>query len=125
MEDGYRDFTAWLLGYYNFLDAKLYIKKEIAMRENEFRPDRLAEYIKKTEEDFAKISGPQSRIRRIADNANLNILADLSSIYKLPFAPVSKKNGKEWMVNQLRQAVKAGKVIKDPSCKIRISSLQY
>ncbi len=123
MDVGYRDFTAWIMGYYNFLDAKFYIKKEIAMRENEFRTDRLAEQIKKTEADF--ISSNLGRVRRIADNANLNILADLSSIYKIPFAPVSKKNGKEWMVNQLRQAVKAGKIIIDPSCKMLISSLEF
>lgn len=123
MDVGYRDFTTWVLGYYDFLEAKLYIKRELAMRENEFRTDKLAELIKKTETDFLKEN--KSRIRRIADNSNLNILADLSSIYKLPFAPVSKKNGKEWMVNQLRQAVKAGKVIIDPSCKMLISSLEF
>lgn len=123
MDVGYRDFTAWLMGYYNFLDAKFYIKKEFAMRENDFRTDKLAEHIKKTEEEFIKDN--LGRVRRIADNANLNILADLSSIYKIPFSPVSKKSGKEWMVNQLRQAVKAGKIIIDPSCKMLISSLEF
>lgn len=125
MDVGYRDFTAWILGYYDFQKATLFIKKEFAMRENDFRTDKLAEHIKKTEQEFLKITGSHQRIRRIADNANLNILADLSSIYKLPFSPVSKKNGKEWMVNQLRQAVKAGKVIIDPSCKMLISSLEF
>lgn len=123
MDVGYRDFTAWIIGYYSFLDAKLYIKNEIAMRENEFRTDKLAERIKAVEEGFVKNN--KGRIRRIADNANLNILADMSSIYKIPFSPVSKKNGKEWMVNQLRQAVKAGKIIIDPSCKMLISSLEF
>lgn len=123
MDVGYRDFTAWVMGYYNFLDAKFYIKKELAMKENEFRTDKLAEKIKDTEKEFLK--GNTGRVRRIADNSNLNILADLSSIYKIPFSPVSKKNGKEWMVNQLRQAVKAGKIIIDPSCKMLISSLEF
>lgn len=123
MDVGYRDFTAWILGYYDFINAKFVIKKELAMRENEFRTDRLAEQIKVIEADFIKDN--KTRIRRIADNANLNILADLSSIYKIPFSPVSKKNGKEWMVNQLRQLVKSGKLVIDPSCKMLISSLEF
>jgi hypothetical protein len=43
----------------------------------------------------------------------------------MPFAPVSKKNGKEWMVNQLREFVKSGKLVIHPRCKMLIASLEF
>jgi hypothetical protein len=123
LDIGYRDFTAWFVGYWDFNAAKLVIEHEIALRENSFTTEALASEIKKIEESFLKDS--QARIRRVADNNNLNILADLSKIYRLPFSPVSKKNGKEWMVNQARQFIKAGKLVINPRCKMLITSLEF
>ncbi len=123
MDVGYRDFTAWIFGYWDFTAAKLIITHELALRENEFTTDKLAAEIKKIEEETLKES--QSRIRRISDNNNLNILADLGRLYKLPFAPVNKKNGKEWMVNQARQFIKSGKLVINPRCKMLITSLEF
>lgn len=123
MDVGYRDFTAWIMGYYDFNNAKLIIEHEYCLRENEFTTERLAEEVKKIEEIYRIIN--TSRFRRIADNNNLNILADLSKIYKLPFIPVNKKSGKEWMVNQTRQFIKSGKLIVHPRCKMLITSLEF
>lgn len=124
MDVGYRDFTAWVLGYYDFNAAKLVIEHEIALRENEFTTEKLAEEIKKVE-DIYRQEKNEARFRRISDNNNLNILADLARIYRLPFIPVNKKSGKEWMVNQLRQFVKAGKLLIHPRCKMLITSLEF
>jgi hypothetical protein len=123
MDIGYRDFTAWIMGYYDFLGARLVIEHEIALRENDFTTENLAKLIKSSEETYNKDN--QTRFRRISDNNNLNILADLGRIYKLPFGPVNKKNGKTWMVNQLRQFIKAGKLFIHPRCKMLISSLEF
>jgi len=123
MDVGYRDFTAWLIGYYDFNAAKLVIEHEIALRENEFTTDKLAAEIVKIEEIYK--TSNQSRFRRIADNNNLNILADLARMYKLPFIPVTKTSGKEWMVNQTRQFIRAGKLLIHPRCKMLITSLEF
>jgi hypothetical protein len=123
MDVGYRDFTAWCMGYYDFNAAKLVVEYEIALRENEFTTEKLAEEVKKLEALY-RVSN-QTRFRRIADNNNLNILADLARIYKLPFIPVIKKSGKEYMVNQTRQFVKAGKLLINPRCKMLITSLEF
>jgi hypothetical protein len=125
MDIGYRDFTAWVLGYYDFKNARLLIEYEYALRENQFTTETLAEGIKKIEEDDYRKVNKTPRIYRISDNNNLNILADLSRKYKMPFAPVSKKNGKEWMVNQLREFVKSGKLVIHPRCKMLIASLEF
>lgn len=128
MDVGYRDFTAWILGYYHFQKAQLIIEDEIALRENMFTTNKLAEVVKQKEEEYKKLNN--TRIRRIADNSNLNILADLARDHKLPFAAVSKKgnketNAKEWMVNQTRQFIKAGKLVVHPRCKMLIASLEF
>lgn len=125
MDVGYRDFTAWILGYYDWKNARLLIEYEYDLRENEFTTARLAADTKKIEdEDYRKINRG-GKMKRISDNNNLNILADLAKIYKMPFAPVSKKNGKEWMVNQLREFIKSGKLIIHPRCKKLIASLEF
>lgn len=123
MDIGYRDFTAWGMGYWDFLNARLIIEEEVAIRENDFTTENLAKLIKEKEEIYNKTN--QTRFRRISDNNNLNILADLGRIHKLPFGPVSKKHGKTWMVNQLRQFIKAGKLYVHPRCKMIIASLEF
>jgi len=123
MDVGYRDFTAWILGYYDFNNARLVIEYELALRENEFTTEKFAEEVTKLEGNYRDSNNV--RIRRIADNNNLNIIADLARIYKLPFAPVSKKSGKEWMVNQARQYVRSGKVVIHPRCRMLITSLEF
>lgn len=123
LDVGYRDFTFWILGYYDFSNAQVVIEYELALRENEFTTDNLAQGIHDAEATYKKVT--KARFRRIADNSNLNILADLARLHRLPFTPVSKKNGKEWMVNQARQLIKAGKLKVHPRCKMLIASLEF
>lgn len=130
LDIGYRDFTAWLLGYYNFNTGQLVIEYEYAVKENDFTTEVLAQSIKGLEEDYQKTN--KSRIRRISDNNNLNLIADLSKLHKLPFAPISKntgsgtdRKGKEWMVSQTRKWINDGKLVIHPRCKMLIASLEF
>lgn len=129
LDIGYRDFTAWIMGYYDFQNARVIIEFEHAVKENGFTTENLAKAIKNYEEEYQKLN--KNRIRRISDNNNLNLVADLGRLYGLSFTPVSKKSGKsdqnakEWMVNQLRQCIKDGKLLIHPRCKMLISSLEF
>lgn len=130
LDIGYRDFTAWLLGYFDFNTGKLIIEHEYAIKENDFTTAVLAENIKKLEDEYTKTNF--TRIRRISDNNNLNLIADLARLHKLPFAPISKntgsgtdRKGKEWMVSQARQWINAGNLIIHPNCKMLIASLEF
>ena|ERR1019366_1121179 len=130
LDIGYRDFTAFILGYYDFQNGKLILEQEYALKENDFTTDLLAKNIKALESDYTKLN--KTRIRRISDNNNLNLVADLARLHRLPFAPVSKntgsgtdRKGKEWMVSQARQWVNAGKLIIHPRCKMLIASLEF
>jgi len=129
LDIGYRDFTAWLMGYYDFQHSRLVIEFEHAVRENDFTTDALADSIKGYENEYYRTN--PTRPRRIADNNNLNLLADLSRLHSLSFAPVQKKSGKsdqsakEWMVNQARQFIKAGKLVLHPRVKMLLASLEF
>lgn len=127
LDIGYRDFTAWIMGYYDWKRAQLIIEYEYAIRENDFTTEALAKGITDIEDkEYTKLN--QTRYRRISDNNNLNLLADLSRLHKLAFAPVvknEKRNGKEWMVNQTREAIKSGKIIVHPRCTRLIASLEF
>lgn len=130
LDIGYRDFTAFILGYFDFQNGKLIIEHEYALKENDFTTDLLAKNIKDLESEYTVIN--KTRIRRISDNNNLNLVADLARLHKLPFAPVSKntgsgtdRKGKEWMVSQARQWVNAGKLIIHPRCKMLLASLEF
>lgn len=130
LDIGYRDFTAWILGYYDFQNSRLVIEHEFALKENDFTTTVLAEGIKGLETDYQTLN--KTRIRRIADNSNLNLLADLSKLHKLSFAPVSKntgsgtdKKGKEWMVALTRRWINNGQVFIHPRCVMMIASLDF
>jgi len=129
LDIGYRDFTAWILGYWDWTHQQLIIEYEFSLKENDFTSEALAAGIKELESDYQRIN--KTRIRRIADNNNLNLLADLSRLHKLPFVPIIKKSqergqgAKEWMVAQVRKLVKDGKVIIHPRCKMLIASLEF
>lgn len=130
LDIGYRDFTAFILGYFDFQNGKLIIEHEYALKENDFTTDLLAKNIKELEREYTLVN--KTRIRRISDNNNLNLVADLARLHRLPFAPVSKntgsgtdRKGKEWMVSQARQWVNAGKLIIHPRCKMLLASLEF
>jgi hypothetical protein len=130
LDIGYRDFTAHILGYYNFTLGKLAIEYEFALKENDFTTQVLADGIKQNEIEYLKINS--SRIRRISDNNNLNLIADLSRLHRLPFAPVMKnvgtgkdKHSKEWMVSQTRKFINDGNLLVHPRCKMLIASLAF
>jgi len=130
LDIGYRDFTAFIGGYYDYLNGRLILEYEYAIKENEFTTEILANSIKDLENDYKTVN--KNRIRRIADNNNLNLLADLSRLYKLSFTPVIKNSGngdnkksKEWMVSQTRKWINDGKLIVHPRCKMLISSLNF
>ena len=130
LDIGYRDFTAFILGYYDFSNAKLVIEYEYALRENDFTTEVLATNIKVLEDEYKKLNS--TRIRRISDNNNLNLIADLSRLHQLPFGPVSKntgsgtdRKGKEWMVSQARKWINDGKLTIHPRCKMLIASLEF
>jgi hypothetical protein len=121
MDLGVRDLTVALFGYYDFENAKLIIEDEVVMNGPNMTTQLLAAEIH-AKMDLLGYKNPKLN-RLIADNA-LQIIQDLSIIYKLPFAGTSK-NDLDAMINRVRIMVGDGKVIVNPKCKNLIGCMKF
>lgn len=121
MDIGVRDFTAILFGYYDFMQARLYIQDEVTIKGQDVTTPNISKAIKDKEVILWSTKPPR---KRIADNNNLILLQDLETSHKLPFM-ATNKDQLEAMVNELRMWVGAGKVIIDSKCTYLIGCLEY
>lgn len=127
MDIGVKDMTVVLFAYYDFIRTTIVIEDEFIINGKDFRTDRLAEEIKKKEEQV--FTHPLTKefkppYLRVADNNNLVLLNDLSFTYKMDFMPTRKDN-KDAALNELRVRISSGKVIINPRCKTLIYDLKY
>jgi hypothetical protein len=120
MDIGVRDGTALVFGHYNFKEARLYIEDEFVLRGQDVRTDNIALGVSTAE---ARLWQGQKPYRRISDNNNLILLADLGLQHQLHFAPTSKDE-LHAMVNELRLWIKAGRIRVSPNCKHLLGCLR-
>lgn len=120
MDIGVRDKTAVLFGHYNFAKATLYVEEEFTLEGYTVTTDRIAAMVK----DVETARWTTKPYRRIADNNNLVLINDLSTIHDLNFVPTDKE-ALEAMVNEVRLWVKAGRVIVSPACKQLLGCLEF
>jgi len=120
MDLGVRDKTAALFAVYDFLEAKLFILDEMVMAGPEMTTDKLAIAIADKEKDSF---GGAEVYRRVADNNNLLLLQDLTTLHGLTFSPTTK-GSLEAMINRLRLWVKQGKIVISPKCTELIGCLE-
>lgn len=121
LDIGVRDFTAGVLGYYDFRRAVFYVEHEFQINGPEMTTPKLAELIKATEAESFQGIKPY---RRIADNNNLILLQDLGTLHDMHFAPTSK-DSLHAMVNELRILVGNGRIMINPRCTKTIGAIQY
>lgn len=121
MDIGVRDGTALIFGHYNFKEARLYVEDEFFLRGQEVRTDNIAHGVQAKETSLWQDQKPY---RRISDNNNLILLADLGLQHGIHFAPTSKDE-LHAMVNEVRLWVKAGRLIVNPQCEHLIGCLKY
>lgn len=126
MDIGMKDMTAVLFAYYDFKNAKLIIKDELALAGSKMLTDNLAYEIKKKEQvTFVNkvLQAPIAPYLRVADNNNPILLQDLAVKHGISFVKTDKDN-KEAALNNMRMLLKAGKIIIDPKCKTLIAHLK-
>ena len=120
MDLGVKDKTAALFAVYDFLEAKLFILDEFVMSGPQMTTDKLAKEIREKEKN---VFGSDKVYRRVADNNNLLLLQDLTTLHGLTFVPTTKSS-LEAMVNRLRLWIKQGKVVVSPNCKELIGCIE-
>lgn len=121
LDIGFRHLTAALFGYYDFENATLIVEDEYIISGPAMNTEILAGAIKQKEKDLWDKKEPRLRI---ADNNNLILLQDLSSLHGLNFS-ATNKDQLTAMVNELRLWVNSGRIKVHPRCKQLLGCLKY
>lgn len=125
MDIGFRDLTAVLFGYYDFMNAVLVIEDEFAINGSEMNTEKLANGIKDKEFVlwFNKLTGEQEKpYTRVCDN-NLQVIADLSALNSLYFRGTEKHN-KDASMNQVKMMLQNNQIKINPRCVNLIEHLR-
>lgn len=121
MDIGFKDFTAVLFGYYDFLKNKVVIEDEYVIKGNKVTTKSLHAAIEAKESELW-LAKPYLRY---ADNNNLILLNELSQDpYRTTFIPTAKDN-KEAAISKLRLLVQNESILINPKCKYLIDHLKY
>jgi len=115
---GFRDLTAYLFGYYDYLNATLVIEDELILSGIEVTTENIANKIKQKEAQYffdPYTKEPIQPFLRVMDN-DLIMINDLILLHKLHFIP-TKKDDKEAAVNHVRMLFSQGKIKIHPRCK--------
>lgn len=125
MDIGFKDMTAVLFGYYDFVNAKLIIQDELIFEGNQLVTDTLAKEIKRKEEKLWTMASGMTKVplMRVADNNNLILLNDLVSKHNLNFLPI-QKDTIEASLNHMRLLLKNEQIIINPNCITLINHLE-
>jgi hypothetical protein len=122
MDIGFRDYTAVLLGYFDFLKNKFVIEDEIMLKGSKVTTASLASLIKQKEEELYNNHKPYLRI---ADNNNPIFLNELAlEPHRLSFLPTAKDN-KEAAISKVRLMIQQETLIINPRCKNLINHIKY
>lgn len=124
LDSGVRDQTVVLLAYYDFPRGKLVLEDEVVLQGEAVDTRRIAVETKKKEIDrWTDGDGIYPVYRRVSDNNNLILIADLSREHGLHFTPTSK-DSLEAMVNKLRIWFQDSRIEINPRCKHLIGTLR-
>lgn len=91
----------------------LVLRDEVCMKSPEQTTDLLAERIIAKEKE---VFGDMEVKKRIADNNTPSLLQDFNLRHHLYFSPVESKTYLDVMVSDVRELVKAGRVVVSPKC---------
>ena len=110
MDPAFNDFTAYLLGYYDFQKAVYVIESEALF--NKSNTHQIAERIRSLEIETV---GNQKIYLRVSDT-DPQIICDLAQLHNIDFVSTAKDN-KEAQINCLRTLIQNNKLFIHPRCK--------
>jgi len=121
LDPGYRDLTAALFGWWDFVGARLVIEDEfIAGKDGvKVRTDIIADGIKAKEKELWGTKKPYFRVSDI----ELILIQDLADLHGLQFHPTSKDT-KIAQINELRVMIQQRKIVIHPRCVTLISHMK-
>jgi hypothetical protein len=125
MDIGFKDMTAVLFAYYDFMNGVVVIEDEFCMNGSRLTTELLAQEIKQKEGNifYNKQTGEMKRpYMRVSDN-NPFVINDLIRLHNLTFIPTHKDN-KDAALSQLRTTIANRQIIINPKCKNLINELK-
>jgi hypothetical protein len=127
LDHGTVDFNAVLLATYDYPQAKLFIERELVLK-NGPSTTQIAKAIKQVR---SEVFGNTKIERAICDSISQQIRIDLNDefedlVFQSPMKSVllSDNSGREGMVNQLINALNSGYIVIDPSCELLIETIK-
>ena len=125
-DPGFKDLSALLFGYYDFMEGCLYILDEHCVNGNLMRTDILADDIKKKEE--LRFFDPKKNEKckpylRVMD-INLGLQQDLQQLHGILFMS-TKKDNKDGAINEMRMWIGQKRVKIHERCKHLIYHLEF
>lgn len=117
LDQGWTDKSVCLFGYVRHptkAPSQIVFVDEVSMQAPEQTTDHLAESIKTKEREVFE----QFEVKkRVADNNTPSLLQDFNLRHKLYFSPVESKTYLDVMVSDVRELVRAGRIVVSPKCK--------
>ena len=104
-----KDLTAYLLGYYDFLEGKIIIESELMLKHE--NTQTISERIKGLEDSTFPGKAP---VLRVSDT-EYQLIYDLIDLYNLDFV-TTRKDFKEARIHEVRVLLKTGQIIINPRC---------
>jgi hypothetical protein len=117
MDPAFNDFTAYLLGYYDFVTANYVVEGELLF--NQASTPEIAENIVNLEKEIF----PNDKVYVRYSDTSPQVICDLGRIHNLFFSPTRKDN-KEAQVNYVRTIISENRLYINPRCKNLIRQLK-
>lgn len=114
---GFNDFTAFIFGYFDFLNTTLVIQDELV-----FQSKNSLEIVTAAKAKELEIWGTKKPYLRISDN-ELQQLWDMNTLFKYELYP-TKKDDKQAAINNLRERFSRGKIKISRKCENLIFQLK-
>jgi hypothetical protein len=122
MDIGFRDYTAIIFGYYDFIKGKMIIEDEILLKGNKVTTTSVTTLVDMKEEE---LWGAKKPYLRVSDNNNPIFLNELAQHpHDLSFMATAKDN-KEAAISKVRLLIQQEKLIINPRCKSLINHVKY
>ena len=116
-DPAFKDFTAYLLGYFDFAAASYYIEAELLI--NKSNSVEIAKAIK----DLESSNFPEKKVYLRVCDTDPQFMCDMSQLHGLDFVSTSKDN-KEQQINFMRSMLYKKRLLIHPRCKSLIRQLR-
>ena len=117
LDPGFRNYTGYVLGYYDFLEGVIKIEGEVLL--NKKPTPEIAEAIREVEDRLF----PNQKVYVRYSDTEPQVICDLGRYHDLMFTP-TRKDGKEARINELRKVILDEKIYIHPRCKNLIMHLK-